>query len=541
MTSLRKERVTEHLGRKKTDYDLDNYGIREAARVFWNLTTPELYEEIARRGEGVLSDHGALLVDTGEHTGRAAKDKFIVREPSSEARVFWADANKDFPQDKFNDLKKRMMAHAAGRELFVQDTFVGADTRYRLPVRIVTEFAWHSLFARTMFISSTNGEAVPQPEFTVINFPSFQADPQRDGTRSPTFILLDFSQKLVLIGGTSYAGETKKSVFTLMNYLLPQRGVMSMHCSANVGGGGDVAIFFGLSGTGKTTLSADPERQLIGDDEHGWSSDGVFNFEGGCYAKVIKLSAEAEPDIYRTTSMFGTILENVVFDPDTRRINLDDATKTENTRASYPLTSIPNIVSAGYAGHPRNIIMLTADAFGVLPPVARLTPEQAMYHFLSGYTAKVAGTEKGVKEPEATFSTCFGAPFMVLHPGVYADLLGKKMQEHNASCWLVNTGWSGGPYGIGQRMKISYTRAMIRAILNGSLATVESQVDAIFGVNVPVTCPGVPGDVLQPRNTWADKQAYDQQARDLARRFNENFKKYESGVSEAVRAVAPKT
>lgn len=539
MTSIRTGRVTEHLGRKNSNYELDNYGIKEASKVHWNLNTPELYEEIARRNEGVLSDQGALIVDTGEHTGRAAKDKAVVREVSSEDKVFWGDVNKDFPQDKFNSIKDRMMAHAAGRELFVQDTFAGADPRYRLPVRIITELAWHSLFARTMFINDSSATTSHQPEFTVINFPSFQADPQRDGTRSPTFILMDFSQRLVLIGGTSYAGETKKSVFTILNYLLPQRGVMSMHCSANVGPAGDVAIFFGLSGTGKTTLSADPERQLVGDDEHGWSNDGVFNFEGGCYAKVIKLSAEAEPDIYRTTGMFGTILENVVYDPRTRKINLDDAAKTENTRASYPLTSIPNIVPSGYAGHPQNIIMLTADAFGVLPPVARLSPEQAMYHFLSGYTAKVAGTEKGIKEPEATFSTCFGAPFMVLHPGVYADLLGKKMAQHNAACWLVNTGWSGGPYGVGQRMKIGHTRAMIRAILNGSLANIETKPDPIFGVQVPTSCPDVPSEVLQPRNTWADKEAYDRQARDLARRFNENFKKYESGVSEEVRAVAP--
>ena len=540
MTSLRTERLTEDLGHKNSEFGLDNYGIRGAARVYWNLNTPELYEEIARRGEGVLSDKGALIVDTGEHTGRAAKDKAIVREPKSEEKVFWGEVNKEFSQAKFNALKDRMMAHATGRDLFVQDTFAGADPRYRLPVRVITEFAWHSLFARTMFISNDSNASSHKPEFTIINFPTFQADPERDGTRSPTFILMDFSQRLVLIGGTSYAGETKKSVFTILNYLLPQRGVMSMHCSANVGESGDVAIFFGLSGTGKTTLSADPERQLIGDDEHGWSDDGVFNFEGGCYAKVIRLSPEAEPDIYRTTGMFGTILENVVFDSATRAIDLDDASKTENTRASYPLTSIPNIVESGYAGHPQNIIMLTADAFGVLPPVARLKPEQAMYHFLSGYTAKVAGTERGVKEPEATFSTCFGAPFMVLHPGVYADLLGKKMAQTNAACWLINTGWSGGPYGVGQRMKIAYTRAMIRAILNGSLSQVETKPDPIFGLSIPVSCPDVPSEVLQPRNTWADKEAYDQQASELARRFNENFKKYESGVSEAVRAVAPK-
>jgi len=539
MASIRTERETEQLGRKNTAYELDNYGIKEPARVYWNLNTAELYEEIARRNEGHLSNHGALIVDTGEYTGRAAKDKAIVREPSSADKVFWGDVNKDFPQDKFNAIQDRMMAHATGRDLFVQDTFVGADPKYRVPIRVINELAWHSLFARTMFIRSS--ETSPHnPEFTIINFPEFQADPQRDGTRSPTFILIDFSQRLVLIGGTSYAGETKKSGFTLMNYLLPQKGVMSMHCSANVGAEGDVAIFFGLSGTGKTTLSADPERRLIGDDEHGWSDDGVFNFEGGCYAKVIKLSAEAEPDIYRTTRMFGTILENVVYDPETRVIDLDDARRTENTRASYPLTSISNIVPEGRAGNPRNIIMLTADAFGVLPPVSRLRPEQAMYHFLSGYTAKVAGTERGIKEPEATFSTCFGAPFMVLHPGVYAGLLGEKIAQHNAACWLVNTGWSGGPYGVGSRMKIAYTRAMIRAILNGELAMVETVPDPTFGVNVPVSCPGVPSEVLQPKNTWADKDAYDRQAADLARRFNENFKKYEEGVSEAVRAVAPK-
>jgi len=540
MASIRTERETEHLGRKNTAYELDKYGIKGAARVYWNLNPAELYEEVARRNEGILSNRGALIVDTGEHTGRAAKDKAIVREQESADKVFWGDVNKDFPQDKFNALKERMMAHATGRDLFVQDVFVGADPKYRLPIRVINELAWHSLFARTMFISESESAAPRQPEFTIINLPSFQADPQRDGTRSPTFILMDFSQRLVLIGGTSYAGETKKSGFTLMNYLLPRKGVMSMHCSANVGNDGDVAIFFGLSGTGKTTLSADPERRLIGDDEHGWSDDGVFNFEGGCYAKVIKLSAEAEPDIYRTTRMFGTILENVVYDADTRVIDLDDARKTENTRASYPLTSIDNIVPEGRAGHPRNIIMLTADAFGVLPPVSRLSPGQAMYHFLSGYTAKVAGTERGIKEPEATFSTCFGAPFMVLHPGVYADLLGRKMAQHNAACWLVNTGWSGGPYGVGQRMKIAYTRAMIRAILNGELAEIDTTPDSIFGVNIPVSCPGVPAEVLQPRNTWSDKGAYDRQAADLARRFNENFKKYEAGVSEAVRAVAPK-
>ncbi|HST50562.1 MAG TPA: phosphoenolpyruvate carboxykinase [Pyrinomonadaceae bacterium] len=539
MTAIKMSAAREH-GRKRTEVGLDSLGIEAQANVFWNLNTPELYEEIARRDEGRLSAHGALIVDTGEHTGRAAKDKAIVREPSSEDKVFWGDVNKGFPQEKFDAIRDRMMKYASGRDLFVQDTYAGADERYRLPVRIVTELAWHSLFARTMFINDDEGKQKHRPEFTVVNIPSFKANPATDGTRSETFILMDFNKRLVLIGGTYYAGETKKSVFTILNYLLPQRGVMSMHCSANVGDAGDVAIFFGLSGTGKTTLSADPERRLIGDDEHGWSDDGVFNFEGGCYAKVIKLSPEAEPDIYHTTQMFGTIMENVVYDPVTRVPDLDDGSKTENTRAAYPLTSIPNIVSEGHAGHPRNIIMLTADAFGVLPPVARLTPEQAMYHFLSGYTAKVAGTERGVTEPQATFSTCFGAPFMVLHPGVYADLLGRKIQEHGADCWLVNTGWSGGPYGEGQRMKIKYTRAMIRAILTGTLASVETRPDPVFGVGVPVSCPGVPAEVLQPRNTWKDASAYDEKARDLARRFNDNFGKYEAGVSADVRAAAPK-
>jgi phosphoenolpyruvate carboxykinase (ATP) len=529
----------EDKGRKRTNYGLDNYGIRDARAVYWNLNTAELYEEIARRGEGILSNHGALIVDTGEHTGRAAKDKAIVREASSEDKVWWGEVNKEFSQEKFNALRDRMMAHAKDRDLFVQDTFAGAAPRYRLPVRIITELAWHSLFARTMFIRDVEEGTEHKPEFTVINFPGFTADPERDGTRAATFILMDFSQRLVLIGGTSYAGETKKSIFTILNYLLPQRGVMSMHCSANVGDAEDVAIFFGLSGTGKTTLSADPERQLVGDDEHGWSDDGVFNFEGGCYAKVIRLSPTAEPDIYRTTRMFGTILENVVYDEETREIDLDSAAKTENTRASYPLESIPNIMPEGYAGHPRNIIMLTADAFGVLPPVSRLTPEQAMYHFISGYTAKVAGTERGVTEPQATFSACFGAPFMVLHPGVYADLLAQKMNEHKAACWLINTGWSGGPYGEGKRMEIKYTRAMIRAILSGALAGVETRPDPIFGVGVPVSCPDVPSEVLTPRNTWRDREAYDQKARHLARLFNENFKKFSDGVSEEVRAVAP--
>src|ERR1700752_4858580 len=430
MASIRTERETENLGRKNTNYELSNYGITGPTRIYWNLNPSELYEEVARRSEGVLSNHGALIVDTGEHTGRAAKDKAIVREPGSEDKVFWGDVNKDFSQEKFNAIRDRMMAHATGRDLFVQDTFVGADPKYRLPIRVINELAWHSLFARTMFISNTKETTPHQPEFTIINFPSFQADPARDGTRSPTFILMDFSQKLVLIGGTSYAGETKKSAFTLMNYLLPQRGVMSMHCSANVGGKGDVAIFFGLSGTGKTTLSADPERKLIGDDEHGWSDDGIFNFEGGCYAKVIKLSRECEPEIFATTEMFGTVLENVDVHPETGAVDLNSQRITENTRASYPIHYIPNHVPEGMAGHPSHIVFLTADAFGVMPPIAKLSPDQAMYHFLSGYTAKVAGTERGVTEPKETFSACFGAPFLPLPPPLYAKMLGERIAKH---------------------------------------------------------------------------------------------------------------
>jgi phosphoenolpyruvate carboxykinase (ATP) len=540
MASIRTAGATEHVGRKNTSYELDNYGIKLPARVYWNLNTPELYEEIARRNEGVLSNHGVILVDTGEHTGRSAKDKAIVRESGSEDKVFWGDVNKDFPQDKFNALKERMMAHAKGRELFVQDTFVGADPKYRLPIRVISELAWHSLFARTMFISNS-GETEPhKPEFTIINFPSFQANPQRDGTRSPTFILMDFSQRLVLIGGTSYAGETKKSAFTIMNYLLPQRNVMSMHCSANVGSEGDVAIFFGLSGTGKTTLSADPERRLIGDDEHGWSDDGVFNFEGGCYAKVIKLSLEAEPQIYQTTRRFGTLLENVVIDPRSRSLNLDDPAYTENTRGSYPISFIENSVPSGQAGHPTNIVMLTADAYGVLPPIARLTPDGAMYHFLSGYTARVAGTEKGVTEPKATFSTCFGAPFLPLNPNVYAKMLGEKIARHQSRVWLVNTGWTGGPYGVGSRMRIAHTRAMITAALGGHLDKVQYQTHPIFNVAVPTSCPGVPSEVLDPRSTWQDKTAYDTQAKKLAQMFVENFKTFDKDVAASVKDAGPR-
>ncbi len=521
---------------------LEVHGITNVARVYWNLSVPALYEEAVRRREGSISIDGPLVCRTGQHTGRSPNDKFIVREPSSGDKVWWSKVNRPVEAAQFDALHQRMLNYCEGKELFVQDCYAGADANYRLPVRIITEQAWHSLFARHMFIEAKDAAGGPAhtPEFTVIDLPGLTADPKVHGTNSEVFIFLNFAKKLVLIGGTSYAGEIKKSIFTVMNYLLPLRDVMSMHCSANVGPAGDVALFFGLSGTGKTTLSSDPERHLIGDDEHGWSADGVFNVEGGCYAKMIKLSAEAEPQIYGITRRFGTVLENVRMDAATRRLDLDDASLTENTRGAYPLEYIENSVPSGLAGHPQNIIMLTADAFGVLPPIARLSPAAAMYHFLSGYTAKVAGTEKGVTEPKATFSTCFGAPFMVLHPTVYADFLGKRIARHDAKVWLVNTGWTGGAYGVGTRMKIAHTRAMIRAALSGELAQAQFQTDPIFNLDVPQSVPGVPSEVLNPRNTWKSADEYDAQARKLAAMFIDNFKTFEADASPDVRAAGPR-
>ncbi len=519
---------------------LEQHGIKNVNQVYWNLSTPALYEESIRRREGLLAHLGPLVVRTGHHTGRSPNDKFIVREPSSEDKIWWGDVNRPFDLDRFRTLYLRMLAYLQGKDLFVQDCFVGADPRYRRPIRVITETAWHNLFARNMFILPTREELEDhEPEFTIINAPRFHAMPEVDSTNSEVFILINFGEKLVLIGGTSYAGEIKKSVFTIMNYLLPFQGVLPMHCSANVGPNGDVALFFGLSGTGKTTLSADAERALVGDDEHGWSDHGVFNFERGCYAKVIRLSPEAEPEIYQTTRRFGTILENVAMDVRTRRVDLDDDSLTENTRASYPINYLPNIVESGMAGHPNNVVFLTADAFGVMPPIARLTPEQAMYHFLLGYTAKVAGTEKGITEPQATFSTCFGAPFMALHPRVYADLLGKRIRKHNVKVWLINTGWTGGPYGVGRRIEIRYTRAMVRAALAGALDDVPMVQDPIFGLQVPSTCPGIPDEVLRVRDTWSDPEAYDRQARELARMFHENFAQFASEVSEEIRNAGP--
>ncbi len=524
-----------------SNYGLENHGITNAGTVHWNYNTPTLYEEIIRNGEGMMAHLGPIVVRTGLHTGRAAKDKFIVKEPDSQDNVWWGKVNKPFTQEKFDMMFRRLQAYLQGRKLYVQDCVAGWDPKYRLPIRVVTETAWHNLFARTMFLQTRWEELENHvPEFTILHVPNFQAIPEVDGTHSEAFILLNLGRKIVLIGGTAYGGEIKKSIFTVLNYLLPQENVLSMHCSANVGREGDVALFFGLSGTGKTTLSADPQRQLIGDDEHGWSPDGVFNFEGGCYAKVINLSPESEPEIYSTTRRFGTLLENVGFDPITRRIDLNDASLTENTRAAYPLRHIPNIVKEGKAGHPRNVIMLTADAFGVMPPISRLTPAQAMYHFISGYTAKVAGTESGVTEPTATFSACFGAPFMVLHPSRYAELLADRIRQHKVNCWLVNTGWSGGPYGVGERISIKHTRALLNATLDGSLNKVNFNKDPIFGVQVPTSCPGVPQEILNPRNTWSDKEAFDKKAEHLAGLFTENFRQFEDQTPEDVKSAGPR-
>lgn len=513
----------------------------KAACTYENLSAAELVEHALRRGEGVLGNDGQLIVDTRPHTGRSPKDKFFVREPSSEANIDWGETNRAIDPDVFDALWDRVQTYLENREIYSLDCYVGADERYRLPVRVVTEFAWHNLFARDLFIVPQTVPTDFAPEFTVVDAALFQADPARDGTNSPTFILVNFAKRMILIGGTKYAGEIKKSVFTLMNYLLPLRETLPMHCSANVGARDqDVAIFFGLSGTGKTTLSADSHRPLIGDDEHGWSADGVFNFEGGCYAKVIKLSKDAEPEIWAASHRFGSVLENVVYDPETRALNLDSDEKTENTRSAYPIEFIPNIVPGSMGGHARTIVMLTADAFGVLPPIARLTKAQAMYHFLSGYTAKVAGTERGITEPQATFSTCFGAPFMVHHPTVYSRLLGERIDKHRVSCWLVNTGWSGGPYGVGKRMSIKYTRAMVNAAIEGALADVEFADEPFFGLSIPREVPGVPSEVLNPRNMWLDGAAYDAQAKKLAGLFADNFQKFEAHALPEVRAAAIK-
>jgi phosphoenolpyruvate carboxykinase (ATP) len=510
-------------------------------RIHANLTPAALLEHALRRSEGQLTDRGAFAAVTSPHTGRSPKDKFVIEETGAADRIWW-EKNPRLDPEAFDRLQEDVRGYLDARELYVQDLFGGADPAYRVPVRFITPNAWHALFVRNMFIRALPAELAQfRPGFTVLHAPDFQADPERHGTRSGTFIVLNFAKKLVLIGGTRYAGEMKKSIFTALNYLLPAQGVMTMHCSANVGPEGDTAVFFGLSGTGKTTLSADPARQLIGDDEHGWSDRGVFNFEGGCYAKVIRLRPETEPEIYAATQMFGTVLENVVLDPTTRAVDFDADKLTENTRACYPIHYIPNYQPSGAGGHPKNIVFLTADAFGVMPPISRLSAEQAMYHFLSGYTAKVAGTERGVTEPSATFSACFGAPFLPMHPGVYARMLGERIERHGVKVWLVNTGWTGGAYGVGSRMKLSYTRAMVRAALAGALDRVTFVKDPVFGVEVPTGVPDVPPEILVPRRTWADPAAYDEQARKLAQMFRENFEQFRSGVSEAVAAAGPAT
>jgi len=526
-------------GIRPSKHGLELHGLHNLNVAYWNLGTAQLVEHAIQRREGNLASGGALVVRTGQFTGRSPKDKFVVRDEITGPTIQWGAVNQPMSETHFDRIYKRMLAFWQGHEVYVQDCYVGADPDYTLPIRVISQVAWHTLFARQLFIRPdplTTGDH--KPEFTILFAPDFQTNPAEEGTHSETGIVISFKRRCVLICGTSYAGEMKKSAFTIMNYLLPERGVFPMHCSANVGAGGDVALFFGLSGTGKTTLSADPNRRLIGDDEHGWSDQGVFNFEGGCYAKCIRLSQENEPQIWNAIR-FGTVLENVAMDSETRLLDFDSADLTENTRAAYPLRFIDDAVIPSVGGHPSNVVFLTADAFGVLPPISRLTPEQAMYHFLSGYTAKVAGTERGLgAEPEATFSACFGAPFLPRPAATYASLLGEKLRRHKAACWLINSGWAGGPYGVGERMKLKYTRAMVNAALSGELQSATRTPHPVFQVEVPQSCPGVPPQFLDARGMWADKSAYDKSARDLARRFNKNFEKF-GEVSRDILAAAP--
>jgi len=526
------------LGYCPSKVGLDRHGISGAGKVYWNLSPAELNEHAIRNGEGSFAANGAIACTTGVHTGRSPKDKFIVQESKTKNDIWWGPVNQPISEENFDALHRRVLEHYRGRDLYVRDMFAGADEATRIPIRVVTETAWHNLFASQLFIKPEGATEGHEPRYTILNAPSCEADPSIHGTRSGTFVVLNFARGLILIGGTEYAGEIKKSIFSLMNYLLPMSNVLSMHCSANVGADGDTALFFGLSGTGKTTLSADPDRRLIGDDEHGWNDNGVFNIEGGCYAKCIKLSPEQEPQIYNAIR-FGSVLENIVMDESTRQVDYDDGSRTENTRAAYPLTHIDGAVIPSIGKHPRNVVFLTCDAFGVLPPISRLTPAQAMYHFLSGYTAKVAGTEKGVTEPQATFSACFGAPFLPLPPERYAKMLGEKLQKHNAACWLVNTGWSGGGHGVGKRMNLQHTRAMVKAALAGALKDVAYVNDPVFGIGVPRSWPTVPTTVLTPKSTWSDGAAYDAKAKDLASLFNKNFATFDN-VSAEIAAAGPK-
>lgn len=523
-------------------YGLENHGLHQLRTVYWNMVPSVLLEQALLREEGQLSESGALVVSTGKHTGRSPNDKYITNNGNLDGpSIWWGKVNQSLSAEKFTQLYQKMRAYLQGRDVFVQDMAVGAHPAYQIPIRIISERAWASLFAHNLFRRLDPHQlAEHQPVYTVIHCPDFVASPEEDDTRTGTFIALDFARHLVLIGGTSYAGEIKKSVFTIMNYELPRKGILSMHCSANVGTQGDVALFFGLSGTGKTTLSSDPERALIGDDEHGWADDGVFNLEGGCYAKTIHLNPNLEPLIWAAVHHYSTVLENVVYHPETRSLDFDDDRLTENTRAAYPLHFIPNNIPEGYAGHPSNIFFLTADASGVMPPIARLTLEQSLYYFLSGYTSKLAGTEKGLgSDPQATFSTCFGAPFLPLQPEIYAELLGKKITQHNVKVWLINTGWTGGPYGVGKRIRLPYTRAMIRAVLNNEFEGVPFHQEDYFGLWIPESCPEVPPDVLNPINTWHNPEAYQRQARSLIARFEENFSQFSAGVPAEVALAGP--
>lgn len=527
--------VLSHMNTLEFTTTLNDLVTRETTHQ--NLPVPVLVEKSLQRNEGILTSTGALQATTGKYTGRSPEDKFIVEDASIKDSIDWGKVNKPFSPENFDKLYKKVLQYLGNKEeLFVFKGFAGADREYRLPIQVINEYAWHNLFAHQMFVRPNHDELdTHEFQFTVVSAPGFQANPAEDGTNSETFIIVSFEKKIVLIGGTEYAGEIKKSVFSVMNYILPEKGILSMHCSANVGNEGDVALFFGLSGTGKTTLSADPNRRLIGDDEHGWANTGVFNIEGGCYAKTIDLSKEKEPQIWNAIR-FGSVLENVMIDPVTREADYKDSSLTENTRAAYPVDAIPNIIQPSVAGHPNTIIFLTADAFGVLPPISKLTKEQAMYHFLSGYTSKLAGTERGVTSPQATFSTCFGAPFLPLPATVYAEMLGKKIDQHNVQVYLVNTGWSGGEYGIGSRMNLGHTRAMVQAALEGELASVETVVDPIFGLHIPTHCPGVPDQVLQPKKTWSDQDAYEVKAKELAGQFNANFEKFKSVSTEISQA-----